>query len=83
MFPFQFAGVAWAPDGPGQGTGFCAEDGSLGGVVSVSKHFPIRLGRDSALTSERATVLRDLLIDHGFERSAKSSDWPFTTSGHR
>ena len=49
----------------------------------MSKNFPIRLGRDSALTSERATVLRDLLIDHGFERSAQSSDWPFTTSGHR
>jgi hypothetical protein len=57
--------------------------GSLGGVVSVGKQFRIRLGRDSMLTPERAMVLRNLLIDHGFERSAQSFDRPFTASGHR
>lgn len=52
-------------------------------VVNVGKYFRIGLGRDSVLTSERVMVPRNLLIDHGFERSDQSFDRPFTASGHR
>jgi len=40
-------------------------------------------GGDLALTPERVTCPRDLLIDYGFERSVQPVDGPFTASGHR
>ena len=52
-------------------------------VVIVGKYFRIKRREDLAQRPERVTCLRDLLIDHGFERSVQPVDGPFTASGHR